>query len=505
MSLTPGMMDMRTSGRRWRVCTTELEFSAEFEPSHRLCSFAISQQASTLSYHDMIQSLPPELLTEIFVSSSRFGAPFTPLVICSVCKLWRDICLASPRAWQLIIVSKSSRRIPSIKAHAALWIARSAPFPFNVDVELASFERLLPIMSCFLPHLSRWMDCRISFQGHTTHTRLSDLTLFAPRRVLHHLDIRLKAPFGPDGDDDANIFFSCGTNTFRHVSMKIAASTLPMPQFIQPLHFTSLDIAESSLAHTVRSPELLSFLARCPNLEHFYWHGVSYEEGILWASPVVVTLPRLHTLLLDLICIQRSVLSHLHVPALRELHLRHLNMDVSLHGYHAKDNGDSDDEANDFSQSPSSDHHTGMGLRKLIQRSRPPLEILDMDLSDMRTKDFRWVFDRLPHLKQFSIVGSDMSDKVVQLFTPESMPTVPGSGDGQCRVRLPQLTTLKLFSCQQLSGDALVEALSARVVYTDAATPNETLTNVVVSGCDNFTANHGIQLSWYLHERLHFS
>ncbi|KAI9462246.1 hypothetical protein HD554DRAFT_2127600 [Boletus coccyginus] len=284
--------------------------------------------------------------------------------------------------------------------------------------------------------------------------------------------------------------------------MKITASTLPSSEFINPLHFTSLDITESSFSHTVRSPELLSFLARCPNLEHFYLHGVSFEEGVLCASPILVSLPRLHTLLLDLVCIQRSILSHLLLPALRELRLRHLNMDASLHGYHVLEHGDSDDEARDFSQSPSSDHHTGMGLRKLIQRSCPPLEVLDMDLSDMRTKDFRWVFDRLPHLKQFSIVGSDLSNKVVQLFRPRP---VPGSGDRRCRLRLPQLTTLKLFGCQQFSGDALVEALSARVVYTDAVTPNDTLANVVVSGCHNFTTNHGIQLSWYLHERLHFS
>lgn len=452
-----------------------------------------------------IHSLPPELLIEIFLFSSLSGAPFTPLVICAVCKLWRNISLASPKAWQLIIVDESLRCISSVRTQAELWIARSAPLPFHVDVELADFELLLPIMSCFLPHISRWMDCRLSYQGRTTYTRLSDLTLAAPRRILHHLDVRLRVPFDADGGDDDNIFFSCGTNNFRHVSMKITAFTLPSSEFISPLHFTSLDITESSFNHTVRSPELLSFLVRCPNLEHFYLHGVSYEESILDASPIVVTLPRLHTLLLDLVCIQRSVLSHLHLPALRELHLRHLNMDVSLDGYHLQEYGDSDDEANDFSQSPSSDHHTGMGLRKLIERSHPPLEILDMDLSDMRTKDFRWVFDRLPHLKKFSIVGSDMSDKVVQLFKPEPMPSVPGSADGQCRVRLPQLTTLKLFGCQQFSGDALVDALSQRVVYTDAATPKETLTNVVVSGCHNFTANHGIQLSWYLRSRLHFS
>lgn len=455
----------------------------------------------------MIDCLPAELLIEIFVTScSHSTAPFTPLAISAVCKLWRHICLASPRAWQLITVNNSSRTISSINAHAQLWIARSNPLPFIVRVDLTDFDRLLPIMSCFLPFLSRWLDCTISFDGRTSHTRLSDLTLSTPRRVLHHLDLRLKVPFDADGDDDDSIFFSCGTTTFRHVSMKITASTLPSTDLINPLYFTSLDITESSLTHTVRSPELLSFLARCPNLEHFYLHGVSDGEGIISTSSIVVTLPRLHTLLLELICIQRGILSHLHLPALRELHLRHLNMDVSLDGYHVEECGDSDDEAHDFSQSPSSDHHTGMGLRKLILRSRPPLEILDMDLSDMRTKDFRWVFDRLPYLKHFSIVGSDMSDKVVQLFKPQPMATVSTFGpDRRCRVRLPQLTTLKFFGCQEFSGESLLDALSARVLYTDAATPNQTLANVVVSGCHNFTANHGIQLSWYLHERLHFS
>ncbi|KAF9236479.1 hypothetical protein BU15DRAFT_76923 [Melanogaster broomeanus] len=451
-----------------------------------------------------ICSLPPELLIEIFATSNRSAGPFNPLILSTVCKLWKEICIASPRVWQLITVNKTWRPISSIQAQAQLWIARSAPLPFDVDVDLADFERLLPIMSCFLPHISRWRVCKISFNGRTAYTSLSDLTLSAPRRVLHHLDLRLKVPFDGDGDDD-DIFFSCGTNTFRHVSMKIAASSLPSPDLINPLLFTSLDITESSFTHPVRSPELLGFLAQCPNLEHFYFHGACHEEGILSTSPPVVALPRLHTLHMVLICIQRSVLSHLHLPSLRELYLRHLNVDFSLHGYHMTEEGDSDDEAHDFSQSPSSDHHTGMGLRKLISRSHPPLEILNMDLSDMRTKDFRWVFDRLTHLKQFLIVGSDMSNEVVRLFKPEPIKTNVGDSVRGVRVRLPQLTSLKLFGCQQISGEALVDALCARVHYTDVATPNETFTNVVISGCDGFMPHHGLELSLCLHGRLHVS
>jgi len=124
-----------------------------------------------------------------------------------------------------------------------------------------------------------------------------------------------------------------------------------------------------------------------------------------------------------------------------------------------------------------------------------------MDLSDMRTKDFRWVFDKLPDLKQFSIVGSDMSDSVVALFTP----VAHGDDEKQMRVRLPKLSVLRMYSCQQFSGDALVEALSARVRFTDRTTPDATLTKVVVSNCNKFTAGNAHELSWHLDGRLQVS
>lgn len=397
----------------------------------------------------------------------------------------------------------------SIRTQAELWVARSSPLPFNVVLKLADFERLLPIMSCFLPNLARWMRCTITYDGRTIETSLSDLTLSSPRRVLHHLDILLKTPFEDAAGDDEDdiIFFSCGSAAYRHISMKVATTKLPHAEMVNPLLFTSLDISESTFEYSVRSPDLLRFLAHCPNLEHLYFHGWSSNEGTLDAPPPVIALPRLHTLLLDEICNQRSILSHLYLPALRELRLRHINVDYPLEPYHVPEEGDSDDESHDFSQSPHSDLHTGMGIRKLLSRSRPPLEILDMDLSDMRTKDFRWVFDKLPDLKQFSIVGSDMSDSVVTLFVPFAV----GDGDEQeqdqerMSVRLPQLSVLKMYSCQQLSGDALVKALSARIHYTDHATPDTTLATVVISNCNNFTASHAQELSWDLHDRLHMS
>ncbi|KAG6332995.1 hypothetical protein ID866_6086 [Astraeus odoratus] len=454
--------------------------------------------------------LPSELLIQIFVLCTQAAGPFASLTLASVCTRWREICMSSPPVWRLIVVNTASYPIASIRKQAELWIARSSPLSFDISLELADSEHLLTVMSYFLPHISRWRNCEVAFGGRVFRTCLSRFVRSMDSPVLQDLSLRLGTPVQKDTNDgsDGIPFLSFKTNTAGRVSLKVAISSLPAVSFLDPLRFTSLDIYESSAIHAIGSPGLLKFLARCPNLERFSFRGVCFEEGILKAAPIIVTLPRLHTLVLTSLCTQRSILSHLHLPALRELHLRELNMDFLLNGYHANESGDSDDEAHDFSRSPSSDHHTGMGLRRLISRSHPPLEVLNMDLSDMRTKDFAWVFDRLPHLKQFSVVGSDMSDNVIQLLKP--LPT-EGSGedaDGSRQrlyVRLPKLTALNLVACQQFSGDALIDALITRVRYTDTVTPNETLTRVVIAGCLRVMPNHERELSRYLRNRLHVS
>lgn len=186
--------------------------------------------------------------------------------------------------------------------------------------------------------------------------------------------------------------------------------------------------------------------------------------------------------------------------------------------------GDSDDEAGDFSQSPWSDHATGMGLRNLIRRSNPPLQVLEMDYADMRTKDFLWCFDRLDTLIEFRIVASDMSDKVIQLLAPyhvNERPRSVGSWSSEQdelvehvgnlwpleppRVRLPRLTALEFWNCQRLTGDAVVAAIGARVRYTDQVADRNAyskLSDVAVIGCADFLPRHADRLVPVLGVRL---
>lgn len=145
-----------------------------------------------------------------------------------------------------------------------------------------------------------------------------------------------------------------------------------------------------------------------------------------------------------------------------------------------------------------------MGLRKLITRSNPPLEVLDMDLSDMRAKDFRWCFDRLSTLRRFRITGSDMSDRVIDLFKPieEVGDTTPPPLAPAVKLRLPRLLKLKLYNCQRLTGKAVVEALSERVRYTDGLKAATTLQRVAIVDCTGFGAGDAQMLAEDLGDRL---
>jgi hypothetical protein len=144
-----------------------------------------------------------------------------------------------------------------------------------------------------------------------------------------------------------------------------------------------------------------------------------------------------------------------------------------------------------------------MGLRSLITRCNPPIRVLEMDFSDMRTKDFIFVFSRLQTLQEFMIVASDMSDTVINLLKPYRRQMDRDGRTDEWVVRLPRLRRFELFNCQRLIGAAIVEAFSERVIFTDQNL-SDTLSEVSVVNCDGFTTDHGHALSKVLGSRLRF-
>ncbi|KAI0064177.1 hypothetical protein BV25DRAFT_1823747 [Artomyces pyxidatus] len=188
------------------------------------------------------------------------------------------------------------------------------------------------------------------------------------------------------------------------------------------------------------------------------------------------------------------------------------------------EDGDSDDEgSSDYSQSPYSDHATGMGVRSLIKRSNPPLRVLEMDYADMRTKDFVWLFSRVPLLTDFRIVASDMADRVIRMLEPSATPYCLGT-PGVCAladacaergdmpdcehyVMLPRLRSLELIHCQRLSGEVIVEVVTSRVAAADAAVAVGKdgplpLDEIAIVGCVNFLEEHEDELWGVIGDRL---
>lgn len=478
--------------------------------------------------------IPPELLIDIFTHcSDQPSDQLTPAVLGRVCRYWKDVTYLSPRIWQHIYLFESNGTAISHN-QAQWWMHMSAPLSFDVHVDTSTADMILPLLSPVFPQMQRLRRCVISGRheeefdlakypfDHTRDCLVNELHILI--KGVSALDTLGLNPISNGSDDRhaSNIFrVHSPSNGPPELSLHFAVYALPLESVMKPIPVKSLCITEFSLDVTTDVPRLLNFLRSTPLLETLLFSGWPQEgDPIQPGQLALVKLAHLRTLVIRSTVSVRAILSHIDAPSLEELYLEHTNVDFELrtepYVVHQSpaDEGDSDDEAHDFSQSPCSDYATGMGLRTLLKRSRPPLQLLHMDYADMRTKDFRWCFEHLEHLREFRIVGSDMSDRVVAMLAPYrrrvlafglANPRDVEDPRGSWAVRLPSLRNLAVCSCQRVSGNALVEALRERVAFTDRAAEEgrgETLESVAVVGCSDFLFQHGQALEEVFGERM---
>ncbi|CCM04942.1 uncharacterized protein FIBRA_07139 [Fibroporia radiculosa] len=479
-----------------------------------------------LSHLVPIDRLPTELLIQIFVASvDTPGDDLLALKFGRVCRYWRDVANASPHVWQYLHLS-DRRRTQASHTQAQLWMLRSGSLPLHVHANLESTDTLLPLLSPVLRQIDRWRTCHITIGDLTEHVEFVPFAADSPQNRLEELRVRVRpsaimSGIFDDDDHDVPTFDNSPlqpSSEFCNICMRVSFSVLPSSCHMSSLRFTQLTITESDTIPN--STRLLDFLLAFPMLESLCYHGLANESDSTpkHPRPPVVPLLHLRVLLVRTTCAVRTILSHIHAPALRRLCLEHTNVDyeVSPDPYaDMHEEGDSDDEAQDFSQSPWSDRGTGMGLRTLFKRSNPPLQALEMDYADMRTKDFLWCFDRMDTLEEFVIVASDMSDKVIKALAPYRGHLLRHSGESEdgmsdnapLRVRLPRLWALGLRNCQRLTGDTIVNVVQSRCEYADSMPDDvaRSLQVVVIAGCPEFRARHTIALSPLLGTRLRVS
>ena len=446
-----------------------------------------------------INKLPPELLIEVLAYCTRNTA-LAPLTLRRVTSWWKEIVDTSPRLWQNLLLNDHDTAYVLPKQQAELWTTRSQPLKYDVELQVDDPDSIFPLVSPLLSTVDRWRSFRLSGKR---EEEVSIGNLELTPNSLTHLHVFLhdytdeleddglpKITFAPTYPDQSYTF-----------AMSIWLSNIPSPSLLPRLRFVHISISESDQFDLHTQPkDILEFLKACPELKSFYLSSWPYLEPVIGPLPEV-HLPNLVELNLKSTCSVRPILSSLITPRLEYVYLSHLNVDFQLLGdYHEE--GDSEDEAHDYSQSPSSDRATGMGLRRLITRCNPPIKLLEMDFCDMRTKDFEYVFNRLPLLEDFHIVASDMSDKVINLLRPVCPAPGSTSTSTSTCVRLPCLRYLKLVNCQRLTGEAILKALVERVVWTEAVCPENTLAEVTILGCQGFTTWDRHVLSLSLGRRL---
>ena len=486
-----------------------------------------------------IAELPAELLVDIFEKCS-WSAPLTPLTLSSVCHLWHNIVYTSPRIWQLISLEDSHNQevvaIEKLQRQASVWLANSSPLPFDVtvDFQFHSQELSLAVISILVSGLDRWKSCTFVRGKHKEVVDVSGIvlaaracsdytdsassgedseneeqgelpTLYMGRAVVDHLEVVVDESIGSrqqsDDEDGLDLEDSDDEDddivgklpTFRRlrtgsIVLNYPVPLLPFPNRINPMGITALSITETgpSPPNPIR---LLRFLTAFPEVETLTFDGHAVEPDLDEGVPPIVTLPKLYELTIGSTSSIRMILSHLAVPGLTKLYLQHLNTDAVIPHQPTGEDGDSEDEAHDYSQSPSSDHATGMGLRMLQKRSNPPLRVLDMDYSDLRTKDFLFCFDRFSLLREFRIVASDMSDKVIEMLAPHDGPS------GTREIRLPHLKELELYHCQRVTGSAMVNAFRERVSFADRSPIHPRMDHFSVVGCAEVLPQHNLELS----------
>ena len=521
----------------------------------------IGSPTSTLPHHpacpvmSSIGDLPAEILIDIFEKCS-WSTPLTPLTLSLVCHLWNDIVSTSPRVWQLISLQDFRNHnvvaIEKLRRQTNVWLANSSPLPFDVTVDFQahSQEQFLAIISILIGGLDRWRSCTfvrgrhkemvdisrivLAARAHSDYTDSDSggedseseeywerTTSYVGKAVVDHLEVIVDEavelqgshPDDEDGsdlgesddEDDDDTDFEGKLPTFRRlrtgsIVLNYPVPHLPLPSQINPMGITVLTISEAGIGRP-NPIRLLRFLTAFPEIETLTFDGQTlgpdYEEDDV---PPVVTLPKLYELTIGSTCSIRMILSHLVVPGLTRLYLQHLNTDAIIPNQPTgAEDGDSEDEAHDYSQSPFSDHATGMGLRMLQKRSKPPLQVLDMDYSDLRTKDFLFCFDNFSLLREFRIVASDMSDRVIEMLAPYDSPS------GRREIRLPRLRELELYHCQRVTGSTIASTLRERASFMDRSPNRPQMDHVSVVGCAEVLPEHNLALSIIFGSRFHSS
>lgn len=413
----------------------------------------------------LARRIPEELLAKIFEDSVVDGWTRAPVVVSHVCSSWRKAAV-SPRVWSHVYVDGDNT---DAIGRTKFWLVMARHAPLQVTV-VASWRtpasHLVDCMKLLRRHSVQWETLSLGMTGlHNAWQVVTQCT--QPMPYLLEMKARIEVQFDNTIDGEPETFALADVFTIENApklrTIELSCNVLPA-NLAFPAHITnlSLTIDDSPTRRPLSATSLFEALETLPLLEHFTLSlPLYYEQPFVTEEDPgrVINLDRLISLTLYGPTDLNGLLAHLRAPALRRLHLRSL-----------EDLG--------YRQEP-----IGPTLLPFLQRSEPPLELLELHDIDLSSEHFVACCAAAPTLEELRLHESYITDATLRLLTGRR---------GSC----PRLTRIDLRWCSQLTGRALVEFVRSRNVENnleflvpgrhDVATGEDTpsrITEVAVLNC----------------------
>jgi hypothetical protein len=376
--------------------------------------------------------MPVEVISEIFLlcvprlaSLSRSEA--APLVLGSVCRVWRSIAFSTPKLWsrfQFVIEDLSPSQMTRVKD----WFARSGACSLELGIHIRSTKYISDWHHILESTYTRWKDV-ILFSRKADIQQLSAFSL--PFHILRTLLVLFL--------DNRSAVSSLDLFTNAPMLCKVSISNNGSPPGVLKLPWHQI-----TTLHLTRCSEdgILGILAQCPNVKVCGLREVTFTP-LPPSRPRPVLMPQLckFNIAVDNI---NSVVDHLVLPALDTLNVE------MIHQEHA----------DNFYES----------LISLFSRSCCPLRILGITHAD-------WVIPGLtpsvllpPDVVTFK-TNSPLSTDNVRELTPQHLGI-----DEASSFLLPKLETLSLDGGSKTNYPGCVDVTRSRWTldlgrYRDSGNP----------------------------------
>ena len=353
----------------------------------------------------------------------------------------RRFALSTPCLWSTLYIytyhNKINRGDDGLLNFLRLWIERSGDSPLNYKIITSNWVQPViddDILKLFFREKRRWKSVKLEFRENAPHLSFEP-TDMPCLQSLELVSLRDYVPI------EKIIHLSKSTQLGRlYLNQVDSAQWRTIMKTIHTQQLTELRLGLATRGLAVVDPYLLKSLGMFTNLKRLkfdLYRMSEFDFDPVWSGPPVL-LPNLTMLVLAEEC--GKLTQYLTTPSL-----------ISL------------------SIIPSEDE--GSWIVNYLRRSRPPLEIMHLEINYLEMDDLELIFQEVPDLKTFSFIHGKHYDESEGLYDIWSLFYVD---DPSTDILVPKLTDLFYEIPDHCEGNLdedeevllLVDAVESRKRYT---------------------------------------